>query len=94
MKAIVFEEYGSVEALKIRELPEPALKKGEALVRIKTIGLNPRDTAIREGKLKFLTGRSFPKLTGADFSGGCTPGGDMCILPPKRCYAKMAVSSA
>ncbi len=76
MKAIVFEKYGSVEALKIKELPEPAEKKGEALVRIKAIGLNPRDTAIREGELKFLTGRSFPKLTGADFSG------EVVSLPP------------
>ncbi len=77
MKAIVFEDYGSVEALKIRELPEPTVKKGEALVRIKAISLNPRDTVIREGELKFLTGHSFPKLTGADFSG------EVISLPPE-----------
>lgn len=71
-KGIVCNQYGGVSDLSIAELPMPRCEKGQAVVKIKGVGLNPRDLAILEGKLKFLTGNKFPKLLGADFCGEIT----------------------
>lgn len=68
-KGIVFEKYGSISQLKLTEVPSPGTTENHAVEKIKAIGLNPRDISILEGKFKFLTGKKFPKLTGADFSG-------------------------
>lgn len=72
MKSIAYEEYGGIDKLKILDQPVPKLKKDHALVKIHSIGLNPRDAATREGQFKVFTGKKFPKLTGADFSGVIT----------------------
>jgi NADPH:quinone reductase-like Zn-dependent oxidoreductase len=69
MEALQYHEYGDLDQLRFEQKNKPALRSGYALVRIKAIGLNPRDIAIRKGAFKWVTGRSFPKLTGADFSG-------------------------
>lgn len=69
MKALVYHQYGSPDNLQITDVSEPVVSKGNALVRIKSVALNPRDSAIRYGKFKVLTGKTFPKLIGADFSG-------------------------
>lgn len=69
MKGVAYYQYGGVEELETLELPVPACKSGEVLVRVKAISLNPRDTRIREGAFRLLMNWRFPKLTGADFSG-------------------------
>jgi len=70
MKAVLYHEYGNInEVLKIEECPLPELKEDQVLVRVKAVGLNPRDVNIVEGKLSFVSGKKFPKGIGADFSG-------------------------
>ncbi len=69
MKAIVYNKYGSREELEMAELPLPSPGRDEVLVRPVAISMNPRDIAIRQGALKFLSGSKFPKLTGSDVSG-------------------------
>jgi NADPH:quinone reductase-like Zn-dependent oxidoreductase len=79
MKAIIYSHYGSPDVLELIGLPVPQHQKGEVLIQIKAIGLNPRDRNIRNGDLKFISGKDFPKLTGADFSGIITDLGDGVI---------------
>jgi NADPH2:quinone reductase len=49
MKAIVVENCGGPEALVYREMPAPAPKSGEALVKLEAIGLNYIDVYHRTG---------------------------------------------
>jgi len=69
MKAIIYHQYGSTEVLQPAELPRPIIQGNEVLVKIEAAALNPKDSYLREGKARILTGNKFPKQTGFDFSG-------------------------
>lgn len=69
MKAAIFNAYGDAGQLQIATLPMPQVVPGHVLVKVCSVGLNPRDIAIRKGTFKLFTGNKFPKITGADFSG-------------------------
>jgi NADPH:quinone reductase-like Zn-dependent oxidoreductase len=47
----------------------PALRDDEILVRVKAASINPVDWKIRQGAMKFMTGKQFPRGMGQDFSG-------------------------
>ena len=69
MKAFIYKSYGAADVLELvaQEIPLP--QKGEVQIEVKAISINPRDANIRNGDLRFISGKEFPKLTGADFSG-------------------------
>lgn len=69
MKSILYERYGSLNELKLKDIEEPVRGKEDVLVKMKAFALNPRDVSIRNGDFKILTGKKFPKQIGADFSG-------------------------
>jgi NADPH:quinone reductase-like Zn-dependent oxidoreductase len=69
MRAIVYERYGSPEVLEVRELPSPAPGAGEVLVRVRAAALNPKDSLVRKGKFRRITGKRFPKVLGYDVAG-------------------------
>ncbi|WP_225000276.1 NAD(P)-dependent alcohol dehydrogenase [Cesiribacter sp. SM1] len=69
MKAAIIKRYGSADSLRIQDMPRPSLSDDEVLVRVRATSINPVDWKIREGSLKFLTGKDFPKVLGSDFSG-------------------------
>lgn len=49
MKAIRVHEFGGPEVLRLEEVPEPKPGKGEVLIQVKAIGVNPIETYIRSG---------------------------------------------
>ncbi len=49
MKAIRVEQFGGPEVLKLAEATVPAVGAGQALVRLRAIGINPVDTYLRSG---------------------------------------------
>ena len=49
MKAILVQEFGAPEVMKLVEAPQPRPGAGQVLVRIKAIGVNPVETYIRAG---------------------------------------------
>ncbi len=70
MRAIEYDRYGPPEVLVEREvadLPDPAPK--QVFVRVAAAGLNPKDSFVRKGRFKRLTGARFPRRLGYDFSG-------------------------
>jgi NADPH:quinone reductase-like Zn-dependent oxidoreductase len=69
MKACVFNAYGGNEVLEIRKEPMPIIKPDEVLVQVHAAGVNPIDWKVREGQVRFLTGRKFPKVLGIECSG-------------------------
>ncbi len=62
MKAIVIDEYGPVEVLKMREVPQPQLNPDHLLVKMHATSVNPVDYKIRKGDLKIFTGLRKPKI--------------------------------
>jgi NADPH:quinone reductase-like Zn-dependent oxidoreductase len=67
--AVRYDHFGHTDVLYIAELPKPAPKKGEVLVRVKTAGINPGEAYIREGKLSKQFPSQFPSGQGSDFAG-------------------------
>ena len=69
MKAVEYDRYGSAEVLRLRDVPRPAVRRGEVLVRVHAAALNPKDVLVRSGKFRLLSGRRFPKRVGFDWAG-------------------------
>ncbi len=70
MKAIIYNSYGEAENMKLAEVSEPeVLNRGDVKVLIHGSSVNPVDWKIRSGKLKIISGKTFPKIPGMDFSG-------------------------
>ncbi|KAG4078440.1 hypothetical protein HA402_000415 [Bradysia odoriphaga] len=73
MKAIRQHEFGGPEVLRYEDAPIPEVKKGEVLIKVKAIGLNPPDWYLRDG-YKMLPPEwqpkvPFPIILGTDISG-------------------------
>ncbi len=49
MKAIRQHEFGGPEVLRYEDAPIPELKRGEVLVRVHAVGINPPDWYLRDG---------------------------------------------
>jgi NADPH:quinone reductase-like Zn-dependent oxidoreductase len=69
MKAAFIEEYGDLNTIKTGELEKPEPGEGEVLVRIKSAGVNPVDTAVVRGMLKDAIPGEFPLIPGWDVAG-------------------------
>jgi len=71
MKKLEYNEYGGTEVLKWTEASIPEIDDNEVLVQVKAAGINPTDTKIRKGEMKFISmfSGSFPRTMGLDFGG-------------------------
>ena len=74
MKIVVYEEYGSPDVLKLREVEKPAPKDNELLVKIYATTVTATECTFRKGKPLFsrlFTGLTKPKIKtlGEELSG-------------------------
>lgn len=69
MKAVVIEQFGGIDKIKISDVPRPSPAKGEVLIRIRYSGVNPVDWKIGEGVLKEKLPHEFPVILGWDAAG-------------------------
>ncbi|HYK75008.1 MAG TPA: alcohol dehydrogenase catalytic domain-containing protein [Pseudoneobacillus sp.] len=73
MKAMVYNKYGTTNALHLKEIEIPALKQNEVLVKIHAVSVNSWDWDLLRGKpfLARLGGFLKPKykILGADIAG-------------------------
>jgi len=69
MRVIRYYQYGPPDVLRVEKAEKPVCGAGQVLVRTKAVSINPVDYKVRSGQLKLFTGRRFPKVPGADFSG-------------------------
>ncbi|MEN3028396.1 MAG: zinc-binding dehydrogenase [Aquificaceae bacterium] len=68
MKAVILENFGGVENLKVVEdFPEPELREDEVLIRVRAVALNHLDLWVRMGAL--LVKPELPHILGSDISG-------------------------
>lgn len=69
MKAIVMDEFGGPEKLRLEEVPDPTPEEDEVLIRVVCAGVNPVDWKIREGMLAGRLPHEFPLIPGWDAAG-------------------------
>jgi NADPH:quinone reductase-like Zn-dependent oxidoreductase len=71
MKAILLNKAGTIDNLQFQDIEKPILKKGEVLVKIKAISINPADVLCRahEEFLNFVLGEQRPVILGWDIAG-------------------------
>ena len=71
MKAIILEQSGGAENLKLADLPVPQLQRDEVLIKVKAISINPVDIKTRKGKSLYRELKSkYPQIIlGWDVSG-------------------------
>jgi NADPH:quinone reductase-like Zn-dependent oxidoreductase len=70
MKAYVLHEPGAPDKLRLEEVDRPVPQKGEVLVKVRAISVNPVDTKTREGKSLYNTLKETPPvILGWDISG-------------------------
>ncbi|MFC7329929.1 NADP-dependent oxidoreductase [Marinactinospora rubrisoli] len=69
MRAIVYDEYGGPEVLRMAEVPDPKVGPDSVLVRVKAASVNPVDWKLREGYLDGIMDAFFPVIPGWDVAG-------------------------
>lgn len=70
MKAIILENAGGTENLKLREIDKPTIKEDEVLIEVKSMSINPIDVKTRSGKGAFQKLKDEnPLILGWDISG-------------------------
>ncbi len=69
MKAYFSTNYGGPEVSSYGDYPDPVPGEDEILVEVKAVSINPVDFKVKRGDFKILTGTSFPRIFGSDFSG-------------------------
>jgi NADPH:quinone reductase-like Zn-dependent oxidoreductase len=67
MKAIVFHQHGAPEVLKYTDVPDPAVRANEVVVRVKACALNHLDLWVRRGLPNVPI--PLPHIPGSDVSG-------------------------
>ncbi|HEY3136900.1 MAG TPA: NADPH:quinone reductase [Blastocatellia bacterium] len=67
MKAIRVHEFGGPEVMQLEEIPDLTPAAGEAVVRVRAIGVNPVDTYIRSGQ--YPAKPTLPYTPGSDAAG-------------------------
>jgi len=72
MKAYVLKKYGEKDELQQLEMPEPALKENEVLVRIHAAGVNQLDLKLKNGAFKMIMPYRLPLILGHDVAGVVT----------------------
>jgi NADPH:quinone reductase-like Zn-dependent oxidoreductase len=69
MQAVQYDSYGPTDVLRVRTVPVPAVRPGHVLVQVAATSVNGADIVVRAGKLKLISGRTFPRGAGYDFAG-------------------------
>ncbi len=69
VQQIRYNQYGGPEVMRLEEVAVPVPERGQVRVRVHAAAANPADWAVRAGKLRFVSGRRFPRGMGHDFAG-------------------------
>tara|TARA_R110002049_G_scaffold50370_3_gene143131 strand:+ start:178990 stop:179988 length:999 start_codon:yes stop_codon:yes gene_type:complete len=69
MRAVVFDDYGDADVLRLVERPTPKRKAGELLIEVHASSVNPIDYRLRSGEMKALLPGGFPRIPGYDVAG-------------------------
>ncbi|MGI8650306.1 MAG: quinone oxidoreductase family protein [Rubrobacter sp.] len=102
MRAIVVEEFGGPEVLKLAEVERPEQGEGEILIHVKAAGINYADTMRRQNQ--YLKKQNVPFTPGSEVAGTVeavgggvsngSEGDEVVVLGNDSGYAEYAVAPA
>lgn len=69
MKAFILDRYAKKSALRLGDVPQPAVKDDDVLVEIHAAGLNQLDSKLRDGEFKLILPYRPPLVLGHDVAG-------------------------
>lgn len=69
MRAFLIDRYGKKESGRVGDLPQPALRDGDVLVRVHAASVNALDNKIRTGEFKLILPYRLPLILGNDMAG-------------------------
>jgi NADPH:quinone reductase-like Zn-dependent oxidoreductase len=69
MKAVVLTEYGDVDKLVLRDVPDPRPGPGQVKVKVAAASINPVDWKLRSGALQKMMPLTLPAILGRDVAG-------------------------
>ncbi|MCJ8176204.1 alcohol dehydrogenase catalytic domain-containing protein [Pseudomonas viridiflava] len=69
MKRIQYSKYGGPELMRLEDFELSSPGKDEVAVQVRYAAINPIDWKLRSGVMKIVTGKTFPRAMGMDFSG-------------------------
>jgi NADPH:quinone reductase-like Zn-dependent oxidoreductase len=69
MKTIVMTAFGDSDVLRLEERSRPLPARGQVLIRVEAIGVNPVDWRVRKGQLKEFVRQKPPLVLGAEIAG-------------------------
>jgi len=75
MKRIQYHRYGGPEQMQLEDFALTSPGEKEVAVNVKFAAINPIDWKLRNGTMRIVTGRRFPRAMGVDFSGIITATG-------------------
>lgn len=75
MKRLQYDQYGGPETMYVGVTTLGSVGKKQIRVRVNASSINEIDWRIRQGYLKIITGRKFPRGMGMEFAGIVTEGG-------------------
>ena len=83
MKAVIIEQHGGPEVLKVVQRPKPVPDHDEVLVKVRAVALNHLDVWVRKG----VPGHTFPLplIPGSDVSGVLDTGEEVVVFPAQSC---------
>ena len=76
MLALRFDRFGPPSVLQLQQLPHPALKPDEVLVKVQAAAINPSDVKNVSGNMEHTT---LPRTPGRDFAGVVVEGSEKLI---------------
>ena len=91
MRAFVLSGYGGPEHTSLRDVPAPAPRADELLIRVHAAGLNPVDFKTRSGALKVIRNYPLPIVMGNELAGVVEAVGASVtrFAPGDRVYARV-----
>lgn len=65
----MYNQFGDESVLELVEQAVPSIQQDQLLIRVKAVSINPLDWKVYGGEMKLMSGSTFPKSVGIDFSG-------------------------
>lgn len=69
MKRVQYDRFGGPEQMYFGNYVPPPLERNQVRVKVKAVAINPLDWKLRQGAMKLIIGRTFPKGVGSDYAG-------------------------
>ncbi|CAN5425932.1 NADP-dependent oxidoreductase [soil metagenome] len=69
MRKVIYNRFGDESVLEVTEQAVPSIQTDQLLIRVKAVSINPLDWKVYGGDMKLMSGSTFPKSVGIDFSG-------------------------